>query len=122
MSKEVLKTGLFTYNSVEYGVTSLSLEKNATEVDVTDTKTTGDEKEYLAGRIERPFTIEMWKDVSQADPPHNELYAGEIDFEGFTYAGDMILLKIKVDAQIDNAVKLTVEGRFSGTVVETPVA
>jgi len=120
MAKQVLTTGKFVYNSVTYGVTNLSLDKNLSEVDMTDTDTTGNEKEYLAGRQERPLTVEMWKDVNQADPPLGEVYAGSLDFEGFTYSGNIILLSIKNSAAIDDGVKMTVEGRFTGAVTETP--
>ncbi len=120
MAKAVLITGKFTFNSVEYGVTSMEATKVAEEVDLTDTGTTGNEREYLGGRQERNITVEMWKDVGIADPPLGTLYAGELDFEGFTYAGNMVLLEVNQSAQIDNGVVLSVAGRFSGTVTETP--
>ena len=120
MAKEVLTTGEFTFNAVAYGVTSMEITKTADEVDTTDTQTSGNEREYLGGRQARNFTIEMWKDITAADPPLSTEYAGALDFEGFTYAGNMILLEIVTSAQIDNAVKLTVNGRTSGTITETP--
>lgn len=120
MAKNVLTTGKFTLNSVEYGVTALSMSKKSNDVDVTDTDTTGSEKEYLGGRVERTFTVDMWKDATEADPTLGGTgAAGELDFEGFTYAGTMILNEIVQSAAIDDAIKLTVAGRFSGTVTET---
>ena len=120
MAKKVLTTGKFTFDSVEYGVTALTMSKKSGDVDVTDTDTSGSEKEYLGGRQEKTFTVEMWKDVTEADPTLGGSGAtGELDFEGFTYAGTMILTEIAQSATIDDAVKLTVNGRFSGTVTET---
>ena len=120
MAKAIFTTGQFTFNSVEYGVTSFDMSKVAEEVDVTDTDTSGSEKEWLAGRQSREFTIEMWKDVNTADPALATEYAGELDYEGYTYGGNMILLEITNRAQIDQAIVLTIRGRFSGTVTETP--
>jgi len=120
MGKKVLKTGTFTYDSVVYGVTNMETTKSADEVDLTDTKTAGNEREYLGGRQERTLSIEMWKDATEADPTLGSAIAATIDFEGFSYAGDAILLEITQRAAIDNGVQLTVSGRFTGTVTETP--
>lgn len=120
MAKKVLTTGKFTYNSVVYGVTSMESVKSAEEVDVTDTDTTGNEREYLASRQSRTISIEMWKDVTLADPALATAYAGELNFEGFKYSGDIILTEISQNAAIDGAVQLLCSGRFSGTVTETP--
>ena len=113
MAKEVLTTGLFTYNSVAYGVTDMNMSKVATEVDLTDTETAVNEKEFAAGRQERTFTITMWKDVTEADPPLATLYPVIIDFEGFSYNGNAIFTEVAQSATIDNGVVLNVSGRFS---------
>lgn len=120
MAKKVFKTGTFEYDSITYGVTNMEATKTAEEVDVTDTQTAGNEREYLAGRQERTLSIEMWKDVTLADPDLGDVEAAVLDFEGFTYAGDVLLLEITMRAVIDDGVQLTASGRFSGTVVETP--
>ncbi len=120
MAKKVFKTGTFTYDAVVYGVTNMETSKTAGEVDVTDTQTVGNEREYLAGRQERTLSIEMWKDVTEVDPDLGVVLAAELDFEGFTYAGDVLLLEITMRAVIDDGVQLSASGRFSGTVVETP--
>lgn len=121
MAKTVLTTGTFTYNSIVYGVTNMETTKSADEVDLTDTETAGNEREYLGGRQERTLSIEIWKDANDADPVIGVANAAIIDFEGFTYAGDAILLEVTQRAAIDNGVQLTMSGRFSGAVVETPV-
>ena len=121
MAKDSLTTGKFTFNSVEYGVTSLEISRQADEIDVTDTATTGDGKEYLGGRVGRTFTVEMWRDTTVAAPPLNAEHAGIIDFEGLQYSGQMIILSISTQASIDNAIKETVTGRINGAVTETLV-
>jgi len=120
MAKQVLTTGDFTYNSITYGVTSMEISKIADEVDVTDSATSGNEREWLGGRQAREFSIEMWKDVNEADPPLGTSYAFELDFEGFSYSGNAVLLEIVSSAQIDQACKMTVRGRTTGAVTETP--
>jgi hypothetical protein len=120
MTKAILKTGKFTFNSVDYGVTALEFTKSAGEVDLTDTNTAGNEKEYAGGRIEKTFQITIWKDVTQLDPPISESHPATIDFEGYTYDGVATLTEVTNSASIDEGVQLTVTGRFSGTVTETP--
>ena len=85
MAKQVFTTGKFTLSGTEYGVTALSMSNKSNDVDVTDTDTSGSDKEYLGGRVERTFTADMWKDVTQANPTLGGTGAsGELDFEGFT--------------------------------------
>lgn len=120
MAKKVLTTGVFTFNSVDYVVTALRFNEIYGQVDVTDTGTTGDGKEYLGGRAERSLTIELWNDVASADAPMNTEYAAVINFEGKTYGGSAILLEKATEATIDNGVKTTYTGRFNGTVTVTP--
>ena len=67
MAKKVLTTGKFTFNSVEYKVTDVRFEENYNEIDVTDTGTSGDGKEYLGGRAERSFTVTIWMQAGDAD-------------------------------------------------------
>jgi len=125
MSKQILATGLFAYQIdtnlyKAYGVTNLSLDKNLNEVDLTDTLTTGDEKEYQASRQEVPFTVEIWKQVDEADPPIGSIISDvRIDFEGYEYSGSAIFLSIKNSVAIDDGIKMTIEGRFTGGMTET---
>ena len=120
MSKKALTTGKFTFNAVEYGVVSLDFQESFGEIDVTDTATTGDGKEYLGGRVERSFTMEMWMDSQAADIAMNSAQTGELDFEGKTYAGTIVLLTRNSNGSIDSAIKQTYTGRFNGAVTVTP--
>lgn len=120
MSKAVLNTGDFTFNSVVYVVTDMSFDESFGEVDVTDTGTTGDGKEYLGGRAERTFSIDLWMNKNAADPPLNTQYAATIDFEGKTYAGNAIMLSKSIQGSINNGIKLSLSGRFNGAVTVTP--
>lgn len=112
MAKQILTTGKFRFDDVDYGVTSVEKEKTTSEVDVTDSATTGEEKDYLATRREQRFTVEMWKDVAAQDPVMREYKRCEIDFEGHEHFGEGLLLSINENAAIDNAVQLAINGRF----------
>ena len=122
MAKKALATGKLTFNSVEYGVVSLDFNESFSEIDVTDTSTTGDGKEYLGSRAERTFSVELWMDVNSADIALNTPAAGELDFEGKTYAGTFIFLSRNSNGAIDAGIKQTYTGRFNGSVTTTPAA
>ena len=120
MSKKVLTTGKFTFNSVAYGITRLRFGETYNEVDVTDTNTSGDGKEYLGGRAERPFEVDLWMDAGVADLTMNSSKTLEMNFEGKKYSGTAILLEKTSEASIDEGIKQSYRGRFSGTVTTTP--
>lgn len=120
MGKEALTTGKFTFNSTSYDVTNFLYNETYGEIDVTDTGTTGDGKEYLGSRAERTFEVGIICDVTDADLTMNTEYTATIDFEGKTYAGTAILLSKAITASIDDAVRATYSGRFNGTVTITP--
>jgi predicted secreted protein len=120
MAKKVLKTGKFTFNSVVYPVTDMSIEESFDEIDVTDTGTTGDGKEFLGGRANRSFSVTVWLDSQAADIPLSTEAAGEIDFEGKKYAGQMILLSKTTEGSVDAGIQQTYSGRFNGAVTVTP--
>lgn len=122
MAKEAFQTGSFTSGGVTYAVTSLNYGENYGEIDVTDTATTGDGKEYVGGRADRTFSIGLFMDTSEADVVMNTESAITIDFEGKTYVGSGSVLTKTVDGSIDAAVSATYTGRFNGAVVVTPVA
>lgn len=122
MAKQALKTGKLTFNSVEYGVVSMDFNEAFSEIDVTDTSTTGDGKEYLGSRAERTFTVEVWMQDNAADIALNSAQTGELDFDGKTYSGTMIFLTRNTNGAIDAGIKQTYTGRFNGAVTTTPAA
>lgn len=119
-TKKVLTTGKFTFNSVAYAITRLRFNEAYSEVDVTDTGTTGDGKEYLGGRAERTFEVDLWLDIAASDLTLNSALALVMDFEGKTYSGTAVLLEKSSEASIDEGIKQTYRGRFNGTVTVSP--
>lgn len=122
MSKKVLNTGLLTFNGQTYPVISMDFNEQQGEVDVTDTGTTGDGKEYLGGRVDRNVTVELYMQDDDPDIALNTPAAGELDFEGKTYAGTFIFLSRNTNGAIDAAIKQTYTARINGAVTTTPAA
>ena len=100
----------------------MNYSENYGEIDVTDTGTTGDGKEYLGSRAERTFSITLFMETDAADLTMNTAAALILDFEGKTYVGSGSLLTKTVDGAIDSAVSAVYTGRFNGAVVVTPEA
>lgn len=119
MSKESFTTGKLTFDGTQYGVISFSYSERHDEVEVTDTNTSGDGKEFVGGRSERTCTVQIVKDPTVADLAMNSEKSATLDYEGFTYAGTLILLEKTADANIDDKMVMTYTGRFNGTVTET---
>lgn len=120
MSKKGLTTGKFTFDSVAYAVVDLRFGEQYNEIDVTDTGTSGDGKEFISTRADRSFTIGIWMNVAAADLAMNSPKTAEIDFEGKKYSGTVILLSKENEGAIDNGIKQTYIGKFNGAVTVTP--
>ena len=120
--KEAFVTGSFTYGATKYVLTTMNYSENYGEIDVTDTGTSGDGKEYLGSRAERTFSIGLFVLTDIADITMNTEAALIMDFEGKTYAGSGSLLTKTIDGSIDSAVTATYTGRFNGEVTVTPEA
>lgn len=110
----------FKQGSQSYYLTGLEFGENYDSIEVTDTSTTGDGKEYLGGRAERTFKADLIMDVSGSDLTMNSSLATTASFEGKTYTGFGTLLTKTVQGSLDDAVKVSYDGRFNGAVTVTP--
>ena len=61
----------FKYAATTYYLTDLTFNENFDKIEVTDTATSGDGKEYKTGRAERSFTVDIMYDSSSVDIPLN---------------------------------------------------
>ena len=120
--KEALLTGKLTFDSVQYGVTDMSVTRTFDEIDTTDTETTAGEKEFIVGRQTTEFSITVFMHTDVADLVTGVSKVMTIDFEGKTYAGNGILMQLVSEATINNAIKQTYTGKITGTVTVTPEA
>ena len=121
MSKAIFSTtsSFFQQSSTKYYLTGLEFGENYDSIETTDTNTSGDGKEYLGGRAERTFKCDIIMDVSSSDCTMNSSLATTASFEGKTYTGLGTLLNKNVQGSIDDAVKVSYDGRFNGAVTVT---
>ena len=112
-----LKVGASTYY-----LTGLTFNEAFDKIEVTDTSTSGDGKEYITGRAERTFSAEVLLNVSASDITIASEAAVTASFEGKTYAGMGIFYTKNVQGSIDDSIKVSYEGSFNGAVVVTAVS
>ncbi len=67
MSKNAFARGTLTFNLVATGIFDVSLDFTWSEHDVTDTKSTVTESEFLGGKQVITFTFSLWKNAGAAD-------------------------------------------------------
>lgn len=118
MAKTAFKNSTFTFNSTEYYLTSMSDNESYGEIEVTDTGTTGNGKEFVAGRQQFDVTIEVIEDPTVADITLGTEASGEADWEGKTYTGDFIFLTRAKSGSIDDKIVNSYTGHFNGTVTK----
>ena len=99
-----------------YFLTGLTFNESFDKVEVTDTSTSGDGKEYITGRAERGFSAEVMMNVSASDVPLNTQYIMTASFEGRRYFGSASLYTKNVQGSIDDSIKVSYEGSFNGAV------
>lgn len=119
MSKKVFNEGGFTFNSVSYAVTALNIDQTMNLLDVTDSSTLSTSKEFRADRIEVDFTVDIWKDVASDNISIGDIETAELDFDGFQYSGSAIITSVSDIANIDDAIKQSISGKFTGILTET---
>ena len=123
MAKTEFARAALTYNSVEYGVTDVTIDDSYSEIDVTDTLTAIGNSEYLGGRRSISISFSLFKVAGTADLTLNDPQTCILQVEDSggvytTYTGTAILLSKSLAGTIDEAVKVSYSGRISGSLVE----
>ena len=67
MSKNAFARGTLTFNLVATGIFDVSLDFTYSEMDVTDTKSTVTESEFIGGKQIINVSFSIWKDAGTAD-------------------------------------------------------
>lgn len=116
MAKIMFNTGSLSFDGKTYYVTSLKKSDKYAKVDVTDTGTAGNSKEFIYGRFESGINVEMWA-ISGSIPACGVSKAMITNFNGITFTGSGSFESVEISAALDNAVKLTAVGTFDGTIV-----
>ena len=122
MSKAIFSTtgSYFKQSSTTYYLTGLEFGETYDQIETTDTSTTGDGKEYLGGRAERTFKADLIMEVASASLTLNSSLATTCSFEGRMYTGLATVLGQTVQGSLDDAVKVSYDGKWNGAVIVTP--
>ena len=106
----------FDVNTTKYFLTNMTFNEAFDKIEVTDTSTSGDGKEYITGRAERGFTVDLLMNASGSDITLNTEQPMTASFEGKRYFGLGSLYTKNVQGSIDDALKVSYEGAFNGAV------
>lgn len=101
----------------EKAVMDVKMTQQADEIDVTDTMSAGDSKEYLTGLVNRSITFGAWFKDDDADPLEvGDTSAFELVIGGKKFSGNLVITAADVDAQLSDAVKYAYTARITGAV------
>ncbi len=123
MPKSEFARGTLTFDSVDYGITDVTIDEVWSEIDVTDTESTLQESEFLGGRRSYNIQFTMFKNAGTADLSMNDgktaIFKVLDSAATFTtYTGTLILLSKSISGTIDGAVTANYGGRISGALTE----
>lgn len=127
MGKSNGQRATITYDSTEIGVTNFKWNEQFNEIDVTDTKTTVGDSEYIGGKNSRGCSFDLFKDVTVSDLALNTAKSISFKIEDeagndATYTGSVILLNKDGEIPVDGAVKMSYSARFNGSLTEVNTA
>lgn len=101
----------------EKAVTDVNMDQQADEIDVTDSMSAGDSKEYLSGLVNRSISFGAWFKDDDADPLDvGDTSAFELVLGAKKYSGNLVITQANVSAQMSDAVKYSYTARISGAV------
>ena len=113
----------FTDSTISIGgsakyITTCSLNDSYEEIDVTDTGTSGDIREYVGGFRDAGFSFTMIEDPTVADLTLNTSASLIVSWEGKTYTGSGIILGKTGDGSIGSAATKSYTARWTTAPVE----
>ena len=101
----------------EKAVVDVKMTQQAGEIDVTDTMSAGDSKEYLSGLVDRSLTFGAWFKDDETDPLDvGDTSAFELIIGGKKYSGNLVITGADLDATMSDAVKYSYSARITGAV------
>lgn len=119
MAKAVFLSGYLTFSGSTIYLTNLDFSEDWNLVDTTDLDTTLGLSEWLADKKRMDFSAEAWKDINTAIPVGGVVAACVLDFEGYQLSGNALIGTVAINAVFDAAVKMAINGTFTGSVTET---
>jgi predicted secreted protein len=101
----------------EKGVYDAKLSQKADEIDVTDSMSAGNSKEFIAGLVDRTVTFSMWfRDDENDRMTIGDVKAFEMIFVGKKFSGTLIITSDDIDGSLKDAVKVNYTARISGVL------
>lgn len=101
----------------EKGVYDAKLNQKADEIDVTDTLSAGNSKEFIAGLVDRTITFSMWfKDDENDRMTIGDTKAFEMILSGKKFSGTLVITGDDIDASLKDAVKVSYTARITGAL------
>jgi len=102
---------------VEKGVYDAKISQKADEIDVTDSMSAGDGKEFISGLIDRSITFSMWfKDDENDRLTVGDVRAFEMIVTGKKFSGTLVITADDIDASLKDAVKVNYSARITGAL------
>jgi predicted secreted protein len=130
MAKAEFARATLTYAGGEKGIFNLTIDSTFSEIDITDTKSTVTQSEFLGGKESHSISFDTYKDAGTADIALNltssnsciiTIVSGSAG-DDTTYTGALVLLTKNITGAIDGAVQLSYTGKVDGALTEAQPA
>ena len=113
MAKSAFRESYVSIDGDLYYLTDLSLSDNFDEIDVTDTGTEGQYKDFVGGFRDATVQFTIILDPEASEPEMNSLASASVNFEGKSYEGNLRLLTKTVSGSIGSAITVQYTGRMT---------
>lgn len=119
MAKSAFRSSYIALGGTTYYITSCSISDSYEEIDVTDTGTSGNIREYTGGFRDAGFNFTIIEDPTSADLTMNTEQSCTVSWEGKTYSGNAMVLGKTGDGSIGSAATKSYTARWTSAPSET---
>ena len=118
MAKSAFRTSYISLAGTAHYITQCSLNDTYEEIDITDTGTSGNIREYTGGFRDASFTFTIVEDPTVADLTMNTEQSCTVHWEGKTYTGAAKVLGKTGDGSVGSAATKSYTARWTSAPVE----
>ena len=118
MAKSAFRNSYVSIGGSSKYVTNISLNDNYEEIDITDTGTSGNLREFTGGFRDLGFSMTIVEDPTVADLTMNTESSFILNWEGKTYTGNAKILGKTGDGSIGGAITKTYNVRWTSEPTE----
>jgi len=119
MAKSAFRDSYINLGGTVYYITTCSLNDSYEEIDITDTGTDGDIRDYTGGFRDASFTFTIIEDPTVADLTMNTEQSCSVNWEGKVYTGNSKVLGKTGDGSIGSAATKSYTARWTSAPSET---